>query len=295
MKDFVLALVSLGILSCGNSDLNSTVEPENFESFQRYWYDGQAEISSYNLKQARYGEIREGNAVLIFVTEPYSTTFHTKADEESDDNITVMKLNATKNFVTGIYPYSIMTSVFYPIDESKHSIKLSSSTQEWCGQTYMELIRDKDFDITINSYFQGESKNHIRHNVALLEDEIWTMIRVRPTELPEGNQEIIPSFSYLRLSHKELKPYACVCSKEIADDKTIYKMVYDELERSLEIQYETEFPHKILSWEETYPCGSCEAKEKLTSSGHLIETIKVDYWNKNSVADSTSRFKLGLH
>ncbi|MEM1407815.1 MAG: septum formation inhibitor Maf, partial [Bacteroidota bacterium] len=40
--------------------------------FNNYWYAGKAEITSYELKQSRYGEVHDGEAVLIFVTEPFS-------------------------------------------------------------------------------------------------------------------------------------------------------------------------------------------------------------------------------
>ncbi|MEX0361456.1 MAG: septum formation inhibitor Maf, partial [Allomuricauda sp.] len=41
------------------------------EDFKSYWYAGNAEITSYKLEQARYGELRDGTAVLIYVTEPF--------------------------------------------------------------------------------------------------------------------------------------------------------------------------------------------------------------------------------
>ena len=41
------------------------------EQFKTHWFDGYAEISSYSLDQSRYGEVREGNAVLIYVTEDF--------------------------------------------------------------------------------------------------------------------------------------------------------------------------------------------------------------------------------
>jgi len=37
--------------------------------FQDYWYNHGAEISRFDLRQMRYGEIHDGDAVLIFVTE----------------------------------------------------------------------------------------------------------------------------------------------------------------------------------------------------------------------------------
>jgi len=40
---------------------------DKWQQFGDYWYTGEAELTSYELKQSRYGEIHEGHAVLIFV------------------------------------------------------------------------------------------------------------------------------------------------------------------------------------------------------------------------------------
>ena len=120
--------------------------PSSAVPFGDYWYRGKAEVTSYRLQQARYGQIREGDAVLIFVTEPFSESRHVKLDrpgEAGGDAVTVLKLNATRKFLTGIYPYSMMTSVFTPIDANSdaRAIKITTSSQEWCGHTFTQLNR----------------------------------------------------------------------------------------------------------------------------------------------------------
>ena len=52
----------------------------DFTPFWKHWGDGQAEISTYKLVTPRYGEKREGQAVLIYVTEDMSDTLRVKAD-----------------------------------------------------------------------------------------------------------------------------------------------------------------------------------------------------------------------
>jgi len=64
--------------------------------FSKYWYQGKAEITSYELEQARYGEIHKGSAVLVFVTEDFSKNKQVKLDNPSanpKDAIPVLKLN----------------------------------------------------------------------------------------------------------------------------------------------------------------------------------------------------------
>jgi len=144
------------------SELKTTLTKEPSQAFKDYWYAGKAEITSYKLEQARYGEMRNGTAVLIYVTEDFLPNKQVKADRQNAQNIPVLKLNATKNFNTGIYPYSIMQSTFYPVSNNKHAIKVSSSMQEWCGHVYTQLNNRDPFEITAHSYFEGEADQNLK-------------------------------------------------------------------------------------------------------------------------------------
>jgi len=42
--------------------------------FSNYWYQGKAEVNVFDLQQSRYGEVRPGKAVMIFVTEDFSVS-----------------------------------------------------------------------------------------------------------------------------------------------------------------------------------------------------------------------------
>ncbi len=143
MKSLMLKISVLLLFLPSCTETIQAQFPTPDASFDQYWNQGKAEISSYQLEQARYGEIHKGTAVLIFVSEPFSTSEFVKADYPGMDNVQVLKLNATKQFTTGIYPYSMMTSSFFPLDGSTNSLKISCSSQEWCGHTYMEMTRKK--------------------------------------------------------------------------------------------------------------------------------------------------------
>ena len=62
------------------------------EEFKEYWFAGKAEITSYKLEQARYGELRDGSAVLIYVTEPFLADKQVKADQSNPNNISTPTL-----------------------------------------------------------------------------------------------------------------------------------------------------------------------------------------------------------
>ena len=266
------------------------------KEFKAYWYSGKAEITSYDLEQARYGEIRKGHAVNIFVTEPFSKKHNTKADEHHADNISVLKLNATKKFNTGIYPYSIMTSSFLPMNEPKASLKISSSTQEWCGHEYIELVNEDDeFEMSNFSYFQGESfqEKEIDKEV-VLEDDIWSKIRLTPENLPQGNFKSLPSFVYLRFSHKDVKAYQAEGKTIKGKMSSVYELKYPTLNRTLKITFENEFPYQILGWTDIYKSGWGAKAKTLTTKATLKKSLNIAYWQKNSNVDLYLRKELGL-
>ena len=179
VSSLILLALTAATTSCGTANSQADNDKTSSAPFTDYWYAGKAEITRYALEQARYGELRQGDAVLIFVTEDFLSDKQVKYEfGDKDKAVPVLKLNATRKFYTGIYPYSIMTSVFTPVDGSHASLKVTSSSQEWCGHTFMQFNnRDGGFDSQLRSYFQAEGDQEVRLEQALLEDEVWTRLR----------------------------------------------------------------------------------------------------------------------
>jgi hypothetical protein len=303
---WLMVSIIMLIVSCKNNNNHQVLavnsETEHLEKkattntnisqeFKSYWYGGEAEISSYKLEQARYGEIREGQAVLIFVTEDFLPETQVKADSKNPNNVPVLKLNATKKFNTGVYPYSIMQSTFYPVSNNKHAIKVSSSMQEWCGHIYTQLNNRKTFEIMSHSYFEGEADKTIKLEKSILENELWTQLRINPKSLPVGNLEIIPSFEYTRLRHTAIKAYKANAKLTSGS----YILEYPELNRTLSITFNPDFPYDILNWEETFRSGFGSNAQVLTSKATRLKTIKSPYWQKNSNKDEILRETLQLN
>jgi hypothetical protein len=280
-----------------NEIRTSNVEPIKnplSQEFKNYWYAGKAEITSYKLEQARYGELREGTAVLIYVTEPFLADKQVKADQSNPNNVSVLKLNSTKSFLTGIYPYSIMNSSFYPVSDNQHAIKLTTSVQEWCGQVFAQLNNRDDFEIKSFSYFESEGDQSIALDKTHLENEIWNKIRINPNDLPQGNFKIIPSLEYIRLAHKELKAYAANAVLTSGDDFNTYQITYPELNRTLSITFSKLFPYSIENWSESYKSGFGPNAQILTSKAIKLKTLKRAYWQENKNSDVFLRDSLGL-
>lgn len=271
--------------------------PRDPAAFEGYWSKGQAEITSYTLEQARYGEIHPGQAVLIFVTEDLSQRRQVKLDRPEvagDDRVRVLKLNLTKKFATGVYPYSMMASVFTPLDLSG-TLKMTASIQEWCGQVFAQLNRrDDGLKIELRSYFESEGDQNKVLPEMVIEDDLWTRLRLDPASLPTGIVEILPSMLYLRLAHRPIIPYAARATSKPAgaDGIASYLLEYPEFQRTLTIRYRTAFPYEIESWEETYPDG--RGGPLLTTRALRKERLMLDYWNHNATVDAPLRKRLGI-
>ena len=270
------------------------------DKFRQYWYQGKAEINRFALTQARYGERHEGDAVMIFVTEDFLAGKQVKKERGNDPAYSVLKLNFTRNFTTGIYPYSLMTSVFTKADfDALETPKATFTAQEWCGHVYMQMNLDKKgYRTVIHSYFQNEGDQDLRLPRAVLEDEIWTGIRVAPHKLPTGEFEMIPSMQYSRLMHRDPAPRkvkATLVSDRFADRETyVYEVTYKEPDRRLRIFFEKEFPYAILGWRDTYTGGFGPNARELTTEAVRTHVITEAYWGKNKPADRELRKSLGL-
>ncbi len=262
--------------------------------FKSYWFAGNAEITSYALEQARYGELRSGTAVLIYVTEPFLAGKQVKADGNSPENISVLKLNATKNFLTGIYPYSIMSSTFYPLADNQHAIKVSSSIQEWCGQVYAQLNNRDLYEVTSHSYFEKEADQNLTLEKTHLENELWNKIRIRPEDLPVGELKVIPSLEYLRLVHQTIRSYDATAKLQNNGDLSTYSLTYPELNRTLSFTFHNSFPFVIEDWTESYPSGFGPNSKMLTTRATKLKTLKTPYWRQNGNEDVSLRDSLGI-
>lgn len=266
------------------------------QKFNKYWNQGKAEITSYELSQARYGEMRKGKSVLVFVTEPFSPILHVKKNNANTENsVPVLKLNSVKKFNTGLYPYSIMNSIFQTLDKKNDVLKISSSIQDWCGHVYSQLNNREKYELNSHSYFEeegGDTKRELEKDE--LEDGIWTQIRIDYKKLPVGEFKMIPSLEYARYLVTELKAQTALAQTVEENGQMVYKLFYPELNRSLEIKFEKKFPYQILEWNETYKSGFDENAKVLTTTGKKIKTINIDYWNKHHNKDAFLRNELGL-
>jgi len=283
-------LLLIPVMGC-----NGVTAQTSSTEFDAYWYAGDAELSRYELKQVRYGEVHAGDAVLIFVTEPFRTDKQVKYEGGDRQGVeSVLKLNLTKKFYTGIYPYSMMTSTFTPVRIDKPTLKVTTTSQEWCGHTFTQLnLRKNTYEGQLFSYFQNEGDADFSLAADLLEDEVMTKIRLDPSSLPTGKIKLIPGSMFLRLRHRAYDVENATATLVEANDPKVstaplqkYRIEYADFDRVLEITFEKDFPHGIILWE--------EHENNMITRAVRTHTLKSPYWSQHDVADGPLRAKLGL-
>ncbi len=312
-----LLLLLPALLLAGAQCSSSSAEKKAIQAaplppgFGAYWFQGKAELTSYDLTQARYGELHRGEAVLVFVTEDISRKKQVKLDKPAaagTDRLPVLKLNFNKKFNTGVYPYSILTSTFTPLDlaADPRSPKVSMSMQEWCGHVFTQLnLGSKGYTVSQKSYFESEGDTESSLEAALLEDELWNRIRLNPAGLPTGAIRLVPGTAYCRMQHLPLRPEAATASLHTAlpsasaagaAPSQAYTVAYaGPKQHTLNIYFEQAFPHRILGWGETYLDGPGVAQPRLlTTRATRRRSILLDYWRTHNNADAAWRDSLGL-
>lgn len=263
--------------------------------FWQTWGDGNAEMSSYRAVSSRYGAPRDAEVVLIYVTEGLSRNTLVK-DDAADNPLSVLKLNISEKFDTGIYPYSVMTSVFAPVDayrsERFQPVKLTLTAQEWCGHVFRGVWPGVNgFRSTLYSYFAGEDESDRMFDApegTLYEDVLLIQLRELDGAFAGGGDwsgSVVPSLWQQRVTHEEIAAVAATIRRTQAERDgqpvTRFVLSYGDYTRTYDVEQAS--PKRVLSWE--------------TSTGDravLQGTDRLPYWRLNGLGDESNRARFGL-
>lgn len=275
------------------------------QDFYQFWGDGRAEVSSYKVVQPRYGEARTGYGVMIFVTEDVNrnTLIKVESPTPEEDRVYTLKLNNVLKFTTGIYDYSVMSSVFSAVEPRTQTqpfelLKLNLSSQEWCGHVFEEVRFQEDRMLgELNSYFESEGRQQWefdRPGGFVSEDHLPIRIReLKGLWMAEGESRtvtMLPSLWQFRLKHKARALVQATVSKGASENITVagkartavpWTWTYDKREKTVWV--DTVYPHRILRWQ------SSEG-----GSGELMVSKRLPYWGLHDLDDEPLRDELGI-
>ncbi|HMG15504.1 MAG TPA: hypothetical protein VK590_08665 [Saprospiraceae bacterium] len=290
------------ILGCQESKPSAQTISSDKAVLDTYWYQGKAEVNSYDLQQERYGTIRPGHAILIFVTEDFLTDKQVKNESYTDKQSTlVLKHNLIRRFTTGLYDYSLMSSVFSPLyNISKpNALKITTTLQDWCGTSSVQLNkRDEKWKVSLRSYFEKENDQDFNIDNVYTEDELLNLIRIAPGKLPIGNIEVLPMLQSALMLHwpitanqvkASLKDYKGTDFK--AKNLRVYTLEFMAINRSVSYIFERESPYKIVGWTETY---NGKDGKVLTTKATIHNSSLEAYWTENKPGNEKMRAPFGI-
>ena len=268
-------------------------------AFWSHWSDGKAELNGYQLTVDRYGQSRTGTAVMIFVTEPFSKSRKVKVDRydaSNPDHFTALKLNFVRKFQTGIYDYSVMSSVFADPSARFAPVKTSFSSQEWCGHVYEESHFDSGgTKVRTDSYFEGETRTTSLESGLWPEENlfIWArgLMSNGPADMKAGKLSLLGSAFVRRLRHLPARPLETALDWSAPMTVTVPLGTFTARRLSWKrqtgagctIDIEVARPHRILGW-------ACTDGEK----GVLTGTTRLPYWRTAREGDEKLLRDLGL-
>jgi hypothetical protein len=312
----VLGRLAVAIAAIGSSALLLLAAPSPRpdaglafgDEFWKHWGDGKGELAGYDLTVPRYGQLRKGIAVTVFVTETFSNSLRVKSDpgrHPKADEFPVLKLNLVEDFATGIYDYNLLTSAFValtPVNGRPAGAltKVAFSSQEWCGGVWGQLLFDFGSARSIlHSYFDGEADQSGTVPVppdALSGDALllWARGLAAPLVRPGERREVplLRSLENARLNHKPVDLQRAVLSREPAASRiTVPAGNFDVGRATVEIAggptwkfaVESAAPHRIVEWE-----SSDGAKASLLGSDRL------EYWKLHGEGQESFLARLGL-
>lgn len=290
-----LLLLAFAMLGCG-SDQPPVVLSESItqQSLPEQWYAGKGEISVYQLEQNRYNALHPGKMTTIFVTEPFLTDLQVKNDSgKAQNSVSALKMNKIRRFTTGLYDYSLYTSVFTDAKKAK-TYKVTTSAQDWCGQSYMQLNRRKDkYKVEVRSYFENEGDQSSTVEAVVLEDELPIYIRLNPDLLPTGTFILLPSQEYARLRHVDFDPMKAsgTLTEQPGSANSPGIMTYTvsipEAQRTLTYTFTKNELRPITQWTDSYP-SAFDGKVR-TTRATLTHSEWLPYWSLNSAPDAAIR------
>lgn len=303
-KLLLFILLTTKWLSCqSTSDLPQAYQASDKEVLTKgYWYDGKAEINTFEIKQNRYDTLHDGSALMIFVSEDFLTDKQVKNDRyQSNQSTSILKKIEQRKFYTGVYDYTVYSTVFTPMElgQFKKTFKVTGSSQEWCGTIYSQLnAKTTGYQATLHSYFEAENDQSLTIMHGIPEGELYTRLRMNPELLPIGAFDIIPDPIIATMKHYPLRSFNAIASISeyegdlSGDSLKTYTVHIAEVNRTLEILYEDITPFKIVAFYDTYP--SAFDQKMRTTEAICTNRTKLDYWNKNSPSDEVLRKELKI-
>ncbi len=258
LSGFALALGFVFILSMGSPEIKKEIATKGLPSIRtapeyinaqwannKLWYDGNAEVNIYDAQMNIYGKTRSFEYTYVFVKEDFTPEYRVKTDDYSESDLyPVMKCNQFARVPTDNYPYHFLTSVFVRWENPEQVDKITTASQEWCGNTFKEFLEtSKGFDFTYHSYWDNQGDGKMSIEKAWFEDQLPYTLRA--LDFKDGLSFSQQLYSTEKHS-KARKPKAQKAQFSVSDDGQEWKVTVDTPSGSSEYWFGKAYPNKLI-------------------------------------------------
>ncbi len=253
--------------------------------FAKYWNDGQAEISSYDLTVPFENELRRGVAIAIFSSETFSNSARSRATPgktQKADEFPAMTFSLAKDFQTGVSNVHEQVSAVIPLvalnGRAAGTVsKVVRSRQDWMGSTYHQLLFDKTtLRSTRHSHADGDQQQELQYPPAATStDALWFWARqMAEPFVKRGEFRLVPVLTALAANRPPEFKQSNLTRSPVNQRLTIPSGSFDvelctvNMDGELhKFWVEREFPHRVIRWETS-------AGER----GQLLATERMKHW-----------------
>lgn len=237
------------------------------------WDDGQAEVATYDASTVVYGKPRAHTLRLITVYEDFNREYYAKADWPYGQKpiLPVIKQIQTTTIPTANYDYHFLTAVFVDRDDFGRTVKLTTTSQDWCGTTSktFELWGEKPRMI-YTSYWDGEG-NGTRELGSNIDDyfEEDLLLNLRALPFRDGLNAafwLYPKQATNKAPEPRPVPAYLIVSRQ---DQAWDVLVEARDARTIRYEFEPAYPHVLKHYE--HSDGTTLTLKKLERYAYWIQ------------------------
>jgi hypothetical protein len=219
----------------------------------KLWDDGLAEVATYAAERVVYKKPRAYDLTIITVKEDFNQAYDVKTDDyQRPDLFAVMKVNEFCRIPTDNYPYHYLTSLFFRREQPLQVHKMTTSSQEWCGNTFKALTEAGGiYKLSYNSYWDGQGVNQVDvQRDMLLEDALpYTLRSLRFNDEPLFEVNVLETQQTSKAGPPKLYRAECRVARAALDEapRPAWRVTL-RLERGKDNVYwfDQQYPHLLL-------------------------------------------------
>ena len=233
------------------------------------WDDGLSEMCYYDATDTVYGTKRHYTRVHLFNRQWMDPATGVKTEPDSPGAVPAFKLLIAEQIPTDNYNYRYLTTVFLRRSDLT-PLKMTSSSQEWCGHTFKHLRwTDDRLDVQSFSYFPDEGdRTYQRVADAVPFESLFVLARNVVSTGRTRRLQLLPSMR----SNRQVVPDAAAATlvpdsmtKRVTVPLGTFEVRRVQLQSdrlSAWFDVEVDAPHRIIAFEAGRLAGRLQSFER---------------------------------